>query len=88
MTLIATTDSSPEISPSSPSWARSPRVSRSLVIREITRPEVYRSWNERLNAWEWSNTRPRRSSRTACETFAASRTNTALPAALPRPAAR
>ena len=39
-TLITTTDSTPEISPSRPCSARSDRVSRSLVNREITRPDV------------------------------------------------
>ena len=71
---MATTDSTPEISPSSPSPARSPSASRSLVIREMSRPEVYFSWNARLSDWAWVKTRPRSSSSTACETLADSRT--------------
>ena len=66
----------------------SPNVSRSLVIREMTRPDVYFSWKDRLSAWECSNTRPRRSSSTVCDNLAATRMNSTRASALISPAPR
>ncbi len=43
-------------------------ASTSEVWREITRPDVYRSWNERLSPWKWVNTRRRMSSSTSWPT--------------------
>ena len=44
-----------------PNFNMSESASMSEVWREITRPDVYRSWNERLSSWKCTNTRRRRS---------------------------
>ncbi len=43
-------------------------ASMSEVCREITRPDVYRSWNDMLSRWKCMKTRRRRSSSTSCPT--------------------
>jgi hypothetical protein len=48
-----------------PPSSSSEMESMSLVSREITRPEVYRSWKPTDSRWKWWYTRPRRSNRTA-----------------------
>ena len=50
-TLIAAMLSTAVISPSKPESSSSVRVSTSDVSREITRPDVNRSWKETDNAW-------------------------------------
>ena len=51
------------------SWSPSPSSSRSdstsVVDREISRPEVYRSWKSTLSAWACRKILPRRSSSTS-----------------------
>ncbi len=49
--------------PSNPVSSISSMTSTSEVSREITRPEVYLSWNDGLSRWKWSKTRRRRPSR-------------------------
>ena len=46
------------ISPSRPESSSSVSVSTSEVSREITRPEVNRSWKDTDSAWTWSNAAP------------------------------
>ena len=51
--------------PSRPASSSSLSVSTSEVSREITRPEVNRSWKDTDSACAWSNPRRRRSNRMA-----------------------
>ena len=53
------------MSPLMPSSSSSRMASRSLVWREMMRPEVYDSWNSRLSLCVCRNTRVRRSMSTA-----------------------
>ncbi|CAM5685031.1 hypothetical protein SALBM135S_04322 [Streptomyces alboniger] len=48
-----------------PSLSSSRRDSTSVVEREISRPDVYRSWKSTLSACACRKMRPRRSSRTS-----------------------
>ena len=52
-------------------------VSTSEVSREITRPDVKRSWKDTDSAWTWSNARRRRSNRIAWPIRPLRSTNTA-----------
>ena len=52
-----------------PPSTSSPIESMSLVSREITRPDVYRSWKPTDSRWKCRYTRLRRSNRIAWPTF-------------------
>ena len=58
--------STPETSSLSPPSSSSRIVSRSLVWREMMRPDVYDSWNSRLSRCVCRKIRLRRSSMTVC----------------------
>ena len=61
-TAVKSMNIMPETSEDTP-WSSSSRSdSRSEVCREITRPEVYFSWNSRLSRWVCRNTHTRKSS--------------------------
>ena len=60
-TLIMTMDISEEAIADSPESRNSRIASRSEVSREITRPEVYFSWNSRLSRCTCRKVRRRRS---------------------------
>ena len=65
MTMIAKIVSSAVSSPSRPASSSSFRVSTSDVRREMTRPDVNRSWNDTDRACMWSKVRRRTSKRMA-----------------------
>ena len=80
--------STPETSSFSPPSNSSRIVSRSLVWREMMRPDVYDSWNSRLRRWVCRKMRFRRSSMTACVRRAATTTYQPISTAPPMPAVR
>ncbi len=60
-TKVLTRDSTANTSWFTPVSSSSAMASTSEVSRATTRPEVYRSWNDRLRPWNLSNRRVRRS---------------------------
>ena len=52
-------------SPSNPPTSSSVMASMSLVSRDVTRPEVKRSWKATSSRWKWVKTRRRSSSSTS-----------------------
>ena len=80
--------STPDTSSLSPPSRSSRIVSRSLVWREMMRPDVYDSWNSRLRRWVWRKMRLRRSSMIACVNRAATTTYQPISTAPPMPAVR
>jgi hypothetical protein len=85
---VKTPKSTPETSSFRPPSRSSLMESRSLVWREIIRPEVYDSWNSRLRRWVCRKMRLRRSSRTAWVSLAAMMTYQAMSTAARAPASR
>ena len=80
--------STPETSSFRPPSRSSLIESRSLVWREMMRPDVYDSWNSRLRRWVCRKMRLRRSSNTAWVSLAAMITYQAIRTAASAPASR
>ena len=63
-TPTSSSENTADTSESRPSSNRSAIESTSDTCREITRPEVYRSWKATGSRWKWANIRVRSSSTT------------------------